>query len=260
MLTHTKKAFPTIVMLTTAVTILTVSIISFRAIAGNTPTQTIDPYLGWIINPDPQTTTTVGLSRDVSWLGMGSMFVGPITNTINAGNDMFIAEYYPQSLQANAFRSFAYDLKLVDGRTAADIPFFKTSIFVSKEGSQVPFDCRYDYVANPPTTDGIMRASHSNFGTFAGISALSDVSCPITLEEFYMDSTYRIAKISLSMGDTTEADTGLAAYLDNFELVAEGRDPLFFNFEPLASTRQDCEKNGWKKYGFKSQGQCLKAI
>lgn len=74
-----------------------------------------------------------------------------------------------------------------------------------------------------------------------------------------MPAGSHIRAIALNVGDTTDADMGLDAYIDNVELALVG-DATTFNFEPRPRTKEDCSGDKWKQYRFRNQGQCVKSI
>ena len=226
-------------------------------------TAAAENEIGWMLNRDPETATAVSFVSGVGNFGTGSLYAGPITNTNfnnivdnDPNNDKFVAEYFPGNVPVANFNSFSYDAK-IETEGASNLIYL--NIYTNIDASDNFFDCRYDYVFTTVST-----ASFNKHVVYPGIapSAIQKrgdriTACPAVLEDMPASSTIRA--IALNMGDTTASDTGLSAYFDNVEVIFNN-EATYFNFEPLPQTKEDCQKDGWARYGFKNQGQCMKSI
>lgn len=253
-----KKAFPPMIAILTAFAIAAAFVVSLNVTAEGTMlvsgnTSVAENQEGWMFNRD--TTSLYTFIHDKASLGIGSLYVGPI----GASAEMFTAEYFPQSLPVSSFHSFSYDFLMGAGAEETDLQFFQARIFANIDDSNNYFDCRYDYVAKAGSkeffTKSVLFAQDAPLNVVTADPART--TCPPTLEMMPVGS--HIRAIALSVGDETDADSGLDAYFDNVE-VALKSDFTVFNFEPRPRTKEDCQGDKWKLYRFKNQGQCMKSF
>lgn len=219
--------------------------------------------VGWMFNRDASTATAYTFVPGVGSAGVGSLYAGPITNTNysnivgnSPSNDKFIAEYFPGNILVSNLSSFSYDAKL---GTTTDTNLFYLNVYANIDSSSNFYDCRYDYQFTSITAENFVK--HVVYTDIAptNIQKRGDriATCPAVLSSMPTGSTIRA--IAINLGDTSQNDTGLSAYIDNVEIIVAG-DATYFDFEPLPQRKEDCQKDGWKRYGFKNQGQCLKEI
>lgn len=230
-------------------------------VAGNTATA--ENEIGWMFNRDAETAATYAMVTGGGSTGIGSLLAGPISNTNfnNIANndpnrDKFVAEYFPGNILVSDFNSFSYDVRIVSEAAQNQVYL---NVYANIDASDNFYDCRYDYILSNPAVGSVTKHV-----VYAGIApnnvqkrGTRIANCPPVLEQMPAGSTIRAFAINL--GDTSASDTGLSANFDNVELIVNN-DATYFDFEPLPQTKDACQKDNWKNYGFKNQGQCMKSL
>lgn len=226
--------------------------------------DTFDPteYSGWLFNRDQSTRTPYLFTTDEAQIGFGSLYIEPITNSINGDSDKFIGELYLNEEVAN-IESISYDFLIGSGGTAADENHFYLNVYANF-GESDPFkfyDCRYNMV---PATGSTSDWTTITFDltqpysvTTRGSSPHTCPSVPADMDNLSSGSTIRVA--ALNVGDTSDNDQGLDGYYDKV-VVNRVSGTTVYNFEAVPTKKSDCKKGGWKDYGFKNQGQCIRYV
>lgn len=258
-----------------ALSMLAVAILSWQVaaagitvVAGNTSAGENQP--GWYFSRDLTTYTPYTFTNVERTFGSGSLYAGPITNT-NSGNftydipdnspanDMFVAEYFPETLPVAEFQSFSYDMKIGSGGDASKANLFGLSIYATIDDSDYDYDCRYDYVVENGSTEYFLKQVIMSGSSATNVEQNGDriTFCPSVLSAMPAGSYVRV--FTITMGDLTLDDTGLDGYFDNVELIAWG-EATTFDFENGPQTKSDCQGKDWELYGFRNQGQCIKYV
>lgn len=216
-------------------------------------------YSGWVFNRDPNNQTPFDFTTDEASIGNGSLYIEPITNTINGDSDKFIGELFLNEEIAN-ISSLSYDFLIGNGGEASDEHQFYLNIYSNFGESDFDkfYDCRYDLIPQSGSTSDWTSVTFDLTEPQTVVqSGSSPQTCPSTPADMGDGSTIRVA--ALNLGDTSSNDDGLDGYYDNVVLDMESGS-VVYNFEPAPSTRNECKKGGWKDYGFKNQGQCIRYL
>lgn len=230
---------------------------------------------GWAFNRDTTTMTPYEFTEDKKSIGAGSLYVLPISDA-NPKNK-FVAEK-ALNIPAADLQSVAYDFLIAGNGDAADANQFYLNIYTNKPGSTTFYDCRYDYVPTTGSTSAFTTASFSRTDTPVNVADRTTGGdtyvCPPKLSDLEAGST--VSFFSLSVGDTSTSDTGLAGYLDKV-VVSTTSSTTTYDFEknqpappvPTATTpesRDDCKNDGYKNFvdhkgnKFKNTGECIKYV
>lgn len=222
-------------------------------------------YSGWLFNRDTNTQTPYIFTTDQASIGFGSLYVEPITNSINGDADKFIGELFLDEEIAN-IQSISYDFLIGQGGVAADENHFYMNVYANFGESSFDkfYDCRYNVV---PTTGSTTDWTTITFdptqaypvATRTGASA-SPHTCPAVpadMDNLSPNSTIRV--VALNVGDTSGNDDGLDGYYDNV-VVAEVDGTTIYDFEAVPTDKNECKQGGWENYGFKNQGQCIQFV
>lgn len=226
-------------------------------------------YSGWLFNRDTSTQTPYLFTFDKASIGNGSLYVEPITNTINGNNDKFIGELFFNEEIAN-FESVSYDFLIGSGGTVADANHFYLNVYANFGETSFPnyYDCKYDVVPSTGSTsdwttiafDPTQEITNSSNVTTRSSSPYPCPSTPADMDLLSSGSTIHF--VSINVGDTGigGSDTGLDGYYDN--VVVERMDgTTVYDFEPEGPTdKNECKQGGWENYGFKNQGQCVRFV
>lgn len=213
---------------------------------------------GWLFNRDTSTSTPYEFNSNLASIGSGSLYVEPIGSTNRF--DKFIAENFVGTPVSN-FNSVSYDFAMSGYVQPDSAKQFYMNIYANKSGSPQNkfYDCRFDYV---PTTgsigafttvtiDATDPADNVRVGT-------GNTSCPNKLSG--MTNGY-VRMFSISVGDTSFNDSGLAGYLDNV-VVNLDSGVTNYDFDPRPATSDDCKSGAWMRFGamFNSQGACVSYV
>lgn len=221
------------------------------AAPGDPVVVTADEPNGWVVNPDPTTSTAAGFVVGPATLGAGSLAFGPIGGTNRL--DKFIVQR-AEDIPLDGPVGFAFDFLLADVADARQF-YFNIHVDTGSDGTGF-FDCSYDYVAT---------ATAAGWQTLAvdGTTVPTDVrqrgtgpACGATLGANPGSSVVRVV---INAGDTSTGDAGLAGNVDNAQVTA-GATTTVYDFEP---TRNACKGDGWRTATdadgnpFRNQGECV---
>lgn len=215
---------------------------------------------GWVFNGNPANTTPYEFTTAKQSIGDGSIYVLPIGST-NV-EDKFTANKTLATPVAD-ITSLAYDFQIAGSGTSSDANKTYLNVYANIDNSSTNFfDCSFDYA---PTT-----GSTTNFTTanFAATDTPSNVrlrgtriaACPATLAGMPAGSYVRA--ITVNVGDRSNTDFGLGAYLDKV-VVNTTNDTVTYDFEADLTypvTKDDCKQGGWATFTgklFKNQGDCV---
>jgi hypothetical protein len=146
--------------------------------------------------------------------------------------------------------------------TAASANQFYMNVYATIDDSTFFYDCRFDYVPATGSTAAFTTASFMTTDTPVNVQRRGSAriaSCPATLAG--MPEGSHIRAFSLSVGDTSTGDVGLAGYLDKV-VVSKTSETTTYDFEPTLtypSTYADCKNNGWRTFTgvtFKNESKC----
>ncbi len=225
---------------------------------------------GWLFNRDPANAIPFEFNQDEASIGMGSLYVEPITNTINGNADKFIAENFINAPIADV-ESISYDFMIGAGGDASDENEFYMSVYANfgESDDDKFYDCRYSVV--PPTgstTDWTTVTFDPTMAypvTTRGGAQASPYTCPaVPADMDLLSPGSNIRVFALNVGDTSANDTGLDGYLDNVVVSIAG-DTTISDFEPALtpSDKNECKNGGWMMFNtpvFDNQGQCVSYV
>lgn len=233
------------------------------ALADETVRVTRDGQAGWLFNRDASTSTPYEFTTDEASTGYGSIYVPPITNQTGEGDpepkDKFIAEQFVH-IPAAELESISYDFLIAGDGIAADANEFYLNIYTVLPDSNPEttfYDCRFDYVPGIGSTDVFTTETFTDDDVADGFGDKNKPECPTELNGLPDGTT--ISFFSISVGDTSANDTGLAGYYDNV-VVNTTDGTTTYDFEAAPQTKEDCRDDGYADYGFKNQGQCISSI
>ncbi len=184
---------------------------------------------GWLFNRD--STTIFEFNDDDASIGNGSLFVGPVSDV---PADKFIGENFIQ-VPVEDIDSFTYDFKIAGNGNSGDANEFYLNVYTNIDESQNFFDCRFDYVPSTGSTADFTTVTFDATDTPVNVSkrGVRIANCPATLAE--MPAGSFVYFFSLSVGDTTDSDEGLAGYYDNVVLETASAITTW-DFEPEPDT------------------------
>jgi hypothetical protein len=225
-------------------------------ITGDTATAENDP--GWKFNRDTSTSTTFEFNTDQASIGSGSLYVEPIGSN---PSDKLVAEDFVHMPVAD-LNSISYDFMIAGSGNTSDSDQFYLNVYAVTQNDNKFYDCRFDYVPATGSTAGFTTAAFASTDTPVNVqtSGTTRVTpCPTTLAGMPTGSYIRM--FSLSVGDTSGSDAGLAGYLDRV-VVDASTGVTTYDFEPALapSSKDSCKKNGWMTMNsptFKNQGECV---
>jgi hypothetical protein len=226
------------------------------AAADTTVVVSADGDGGWAFNADPANVTPYEFSTDEASIGSGSLYVPPITNTVNGNGDKFIGAL-PLGVEVADVDGLSFDYLLAAGN-ANEIYM---NVYTNIAGSSTFYECRFDYVA----TSG----DASSFSTLAVDGAtvptakgdrVDAFTCPATLGGMPAGST--VSFIAINLGDRNANDTGSSAYFDNVVVdLSDGTTTYDFDPAPvLPTSKDDCKQGGFAAFGFSNQGLCIASV
>lgn len=199
---------------TTSTTTVTVS--------GDTATAENQP--GWLFNRDTSTQSPYSFVLGTSTIGTGSLFINPITNTINGNNDKFIAELFLLSPIAE-LDSLTYDFNIA-AVDANDENEFYMSVYANfgSSSSTKYYDCRYSVVPTIGVVDGWTTVTFDPTQSYPvatrGGASASPYTCPASPAGMdILDAGSSIRAVALNVGDTSTNDLGVSGYFDNVVVV-----------------------------------------
>ncbi len=200
-------------------------------VSGNTSVG--ENQTGWMFNRDTNTATPFEFSAAEASLGNGSVYVEPIG--ANAA-DKFVAENFLRSPVAE-LNSVSYDFLIAGNGDVNDAQEFYLNVYATIDNSTVFYDCRFDYVPSTGSTSNFTTATFSVTDTPVNVVKRGNRidACPATLAGMPADSHVRA--FSISVGDTSTNDMGLAGYLDKV-VVDTDSTVTTYDLEPFAPTGQ----------------------
>jgi len=249
-----KTTFTLLLGALAAITLITAS----AADAATTVRVDGDGQAGWLFNRDTTTTTPYTFTTADHSIGNGSIYVLPIGSN---PSDKFIAEQF-LATPVNQVQSIAYDFKVAGNGTAADGDQFYLNVYANIDNSDNFYDCRFDYVPTTGSTTAWTTASFSATDTPVNVRQRgtrigAPGSCPTTLAG--MPAGSYVHFFSLSVGDTTASDAGLAGFYDKVVVNLTGGTTVY-DFEASPSSKDACKNGGWVAFGFKNQGDCIQFV
>lgn len=229
--------------------------------------DTFDPaeYSGWLFNRDPNTQTPYVFTNDQASIGSGSLYVEPITNSINGNSDKFIGELFLNE-EIASIQSVSYDFLIGQGGEASDENHFYLNVYANFGESPFDkfYDCRYDVVPSTGSTSDWTTITFDPTQSYpvttrsgASASPYTCPSVPAEMDDLSPNSTIRVAAINV--GDTSGNDEGLDGYYDNI-VVTNTDETTVYDFDPVPADKNECKKGGWEEFGFKNQGQCIRFV
>ena len=179
------------------------------------------------------TATTYEFNTDEASIGSGSLYVLPIGST---PADKFIAENFVSTPVSN-FNSVSYDFNMAGNASLASpnsAKQFYLNIYANKSGSPKDkfYDCRFDYVPTVGTL-GTFTTVTFNSTDPADVVKVGNGNSSCLNKLSGMTSGY-VRMFSISVGDTSASDTGLAGDLDRV-VVSLGDGTTTYDFEPTLS-------------------------
>lgn len=204
--------------------------------------DTFEPteYSGWLFNRDLSTQSPYVFTTDKASIGNGSMYIEPISNTINGNNDKFIGELFLDDAIAD-FGSISYDFLIGSGGTSADANEFYLNVYANFGDSDFDkyYDCKYDVVPESGSTSDWTTVTFDPTQSYP-VTERSDspYTCPAIpadMENLNAGSTIRM--VALNVGDTSGNDQDLDGYYDNV-VVTKTEDVITYDFEPFVRTAE----------------------
>lgn len=222
---------------------------------------------GWMFNRDPDNAIPFEFNEDEASIGAGSLYVFPITNTVNGNADKFIAENFINAPIAD-ISSISYDFMIGSGGDASDKNKFYMSVYANfgESDDDKFYDCRYSVAPTTGSTTDWTTVTFDPTQVYPvathGTSPFACPSVPADMDLSSAGSTIRV--FSLNVGDTSANDTGLDGYLDNVVVSIAG-DTTINDFEPALtpSDKNECKNGGWMTFNtpmFDNQGQCVSYV
>lgn len=199
---------------------------------------------GWMFNRDASTSTPFEFNTSQSVVGTGSLYVLPITNSVNGNNDKFIAENFINTPVANV-NSISYDFMIGSGGDEADKAHFYMNVYANfGQSDDLKFyDCRYSIVPSIGSTVGFTtvsfdptleypvatRADNPN----TPINEASPAVCPASPAGMDLISPgSNIRAFALNVGDTSGNDLDLDGYLDNVVVDTDSDGVTTYDLDP----------------------------
>ncbi len=193
------------------------AVFTLTQVSSTTPDQVVevdaDGDGNWLMNRDASTSTPYQFSTTPGTLGTGSLYIPPIGSTPANARDKFIAEHFLY-LPVAQLESIAYDFRIAGNGAPSDANDFYLNVYTVRDGSPTDtfYDCRFDYVPSTGSTSGFTTASFAAGDTPTNVRARTGQTCPATLAGM---TNATVTFFSLSVGDTSLSDQGLAGYFDN---------------------------------------------
>ncbi len=231
-------------------------------VTGNTSAGENQP--GWLFNRDVTTSTPYEFNTDQASIGVGSLYVMPISAT---AADKFVGEYFINMPVAD-IESVSYDFMIGAGGDTNDEEQFYMNVYANfgESDDLKYYDCRYNVV---PTVGSVSGFTTVTFDptlpydvTTRGSSPYTCPAVPADMDLLSAGSNIRM--FALNVGDTSASDVGLDGYLDNV-VVTTASDETVYNFDPaLTPANKDaCKNGGWMTFNspaFKNQGACVSYV
>ena len=196
---------------------------------------------GWTFNLDPEQSTPFEMSSTQSRTGVGSIYVPPITNAHNGAADHFTA-----ALEGGfATREFEYFyinfMPIVDAGASMTTGHFYVNLDINLPSSMTDYDCRYTLWTSSVEANTWSNIAFSKASVdFTRPEVLTDrpsdgFTCPVNPFFENMPTGSTVRQVAVHVGDTTNFDTGVGAYVDEGYLalwVGGSWDERYYDFEP----------------------------
>ena len=197
-------------------------------VTGNTAPAENQP--GWMFNRDLSTSTPYAFDADKASIGSGSLHILPIGSN---ASDKFIAENFIKTAVAD-LNSISYDFLIGGTGTVSDAQQFYLNVYANSVNDNKFYDCRFDYVPAAGSTSVFTTATFNATDTPVNVqqSGTARITCPATLSQ--MPSGSYVRAFSISVGDTSASDQGLAGYLDKVVVNMNGGITTY-DFEPYVA-------------------------
>ncbi len=224
-------------------------------VSGNTSAG--ENLLGWMFNRDGSTETPFEFNTDAFSIGTGSLFVPPITNTVDGNSDKFIAELFMLAPMEEV-EGITWDFKIGAPDDTVEEQFYMNVYANFPESSPTKFyDCRYNIVASVGSTGSFTTVTFDPTLTYPVTTRTggdpSPYACPASPADMDIVSPSSdpsiIRVIALNLGDSTASDTGVSGYFDNVVVVTNDGSGIHtetYDFEPetvAPTTRQTVNGN-----------------
>jgi|GEM_PF-1346487 len=197
--------------------------------------------LGWLFNRDLSTQSPFEFNNDEASIGSGSLFVEPITNTINGNSDKFIGELFLLTPLAGV-NSISYDFLI--GSPDDTVPHqFYMNVYANFGVSDDDkfYDCRYNIVPLVGSTGSFTTVTFDPTLAYPvtthGTSPHGCPASPAGMDLLSAGSNIRV--VAINVGDTAGGDTGVSGYLDNaVTSITTGSNThtTTYDFEPEPET------------------------
>jgi len=204
-------------------------------------TATGENQPGWLFNRDTSTQSPYEFVAGVASIGTGSLFIEPITNTLNGNSDKFIGELFLLTDIAD-INSITYDFQ-IDAPDATVEEHFYMSVYANFGVSSDTkfYDCRYSVVPTVGSDGSFTTVTFDPSLTYPVTQhGTSPAVCPASPAAMGADA--HIRAISLNVGDTSGSDTGISGYLDK---VVVSTDSMIttYDFEPEPEASSEATNN-----------------
>lgn len=194
-------------------------------------TATGENQLGWLFNRDISTMTPFEFNTNSASIGSGSLYVKPISTS---SFDKFIGEFFALA-EISKINKASVDFKVGPVSSTTPAAQFYMNVYANF-GTSSPtkyYDCRYDIllpsVSNSSFTTLTFDTNQSYTVTTRGSSPYSCPTSPAKMDTLSGKSFIRA--IAVTVGDTTNSDAGLDAYIDKFVFDTD-TGITTYDFEP----------------------------
>jgi hypothetical protein len=191
---------------------------------------------GWMFNRDVTTSTPFEFNADEADLGLGSLYVAPISGSV--ASDKFIAENFLLS-EIDDVNTISYDYMIGANGVSSDYDQMYMNVYANfGESSATKFyDCRYTVLASSASTSSFTTLTFDTNSAYLVATRTGGQASPYTcptvpsaMNSLSAGSTIRA--FSINVGDTTLGDANIDAYLDNV-VVNSVSGITTYDFEPV---------------------------
>ncbi len=207
---------------------------------------------GWLFNRDLSTQTPFEFNSDEAVIGSGSLYVQPITNTINGSSDKFIGEFFALT-KIDDITSFSYDYKIGAGGDASDANEFYLNVYANygESSGTKYYDCRYNVVPTIGSTSDFTMVTFDPTESYPvatrGGASASPYTCPSVPADMNTQSPgSTVRAFAINVGDTAATDQGLDGYYDNV-VFATTSAVTTYDFEPDTTAPSQPQMLGFYK-------------
>lgn len=198
---------------------------------------------GWMFNRDLSTQTPYEFNKDESSIGLGSLYVKPITNTVVGNSDKFIAENFINK-PISEIESISYDFMIGEGGSDTQEEQFYMNVYANFGVSDDLkfYDCRYNVVPTVGSTGAFTTVTFDpnmsypvTTRTGGSASPFTCPSIPADMDDLSSGSNIRV--FALNLGDTSASDAGLDGYFDKV-VVKANNFTTTYDFEKFETNGQ----------------------